>query len=175
MARDLALLIIDVQAGMFSQPEQPYRGGEILEAIARLADHARAASIPVIYVRHDGGAGDPLARGTPGWEIHSSIAPNAREPIIEKRYPNSFQETDLREILDSLAVSKLIVTGLQSEFCVAATSLAAKSLGYEVTVVADAHSTFDGPNGSAEKLIENCNRVFGEHGIHLIPASEVLF
>ncbi|MFZ0659601.1 MAG: cysteine hydrolase family protein [Candidatus Binataceae bacterium] len=175
MARDLAFLIIDVQAGMFSMPEQPYRGGEILEVIARLADRARAASIPIIYVRHDGGAGDPLARGTSGWEIHPSIAPKAGERIVEKRHPNSFQETDLREILDSLAVSRLILTGLQSEFCVGATSLAAKALGYEVTVVTDAHSTFDGPGGCAEKLIEDCNRAFGEHGIHLKTAREVLF
>ncbi|MGC1340084.1 MAG: isochorismatase family protein, partial [Candidatus Binataceae bacterium] len=100
MARDLALLIIDVQAGMFWQPEQPYRGREILEVIARLAEHARATAVPIIYIRHDGGAGDPLARGTSGWQIHPSIAPNAAEQIVEKRYSNSFQETDLREILD---------------------------------------------------------------------------
>jgi aminoglycoside 6'-N-acetyltransferase len=175
MASDLALLIIDVQAGMFSFPEQPHRSAELLQEIAGLADRARAASVPVIYVRHDGGAGHPLAKGTPGWEIHDTIAPKKDERIVEKRFSNSFEKTDLREILDSLAVSKLIVTGLQTEYCVGATSLAARALGYEVTVVSDAHSTFNGPVISAEGMIEYCHRIFGERGVQMQPARELQF
>jgi aminoglycoside 6'-N-acetyltransferase len=175
MASDLALLIIDVQAGMFSFPEQPHRSAELLQEIAGLADRARAASVPVIYVRHDGGAGHPLKKGTPGWEIHDSITPQQDDRIVEKRFSNSFEKTDLREILDSLAVSKLIVTGLQTEYCVGATSLAARALGYEVTVVSDAHSTFNGPVISAEGMIEYCHRIFGERGVQMQPARELQF
>jgi nicotinamidase-related amidase len=175
MASDLALLIIDVQAGMFSLPELPHRSTQLLEEIARLADRARAASIPVIYVRHDGGAGHPLEKGTPGWEIHGSIAPKKKERIVEKRFSSSFEKTDLQEILNSLGVSKLIVTGLQTEYCVGATSLAARTLGYEVTVVTDAHSTFNGPVVPAEGMIEHCYRIFGERGVHMKPARELQF
>ena len=94
-----ALLIIDVQKGMFLPPAPAFRGEEVVARIGGLLGAARARKVPVYHVQHDGGPGDVLAHGTEGWQIHAAVAPSAGEPVTEKRYCNSFQQTDLRDRL----------------------------------------------------------------------------
>src|SRR5262247_448304 len=69
-----ALLVIDVQVGIIDH-FQAYNKDRVLANINDLITKARAAKIPVIYVRHDGGKGDPLEANTEGWQIHQRIAP----------------------------------------------------------------------------------------------------
>ncbi len=85
-----ALLVIDLQRGMFAATT-PYDGEAVLNRVAGLLDRARASGIPVLHVRHDGGSGDDLERGTPGWEIHPAVAPKDGEPIIDKDRCSAFR------------------------------------------------------------------------------------
>jgi nicotinamidase-related amidase len=97
------LLVIDLQRGMFPADQPPHDGEAVLGRVSGLLAQARAKAIPVLHVQHDGGAGDPLERRTPGWEIHPAVAPKAGEPVIEKSRCSAFHGTDLHEQLQARA------------------------------------------------------------------------
>lgn len=174
MENNTALLVIDVQVGMFEGPEGPVHGAErLLEKIGTLIHKAREAGTPIVYVQHCEDQGEPLEKGTPGWEIHPDIAPLLGETVVEKRTPDSFHETTLREALDAKGISRLIVSGLQTEFCVDTTCRRAFSLGYDVILVKDAHSTWDTDNISAAQIIAHHNQVLGGWFSDAVEASDV--
>src|SRR5215471_12783182 len=138
-----ALLVIDVQEGM--EPYTAHDGKGVVSRIAELIDRARRTGTKLIYIQHDGGAepGHPLAKGAPGHAIHHAIAPRAGESIIGKKQCSSFLGTNLDATLKTAGVDKLVICGMQTEFCVDTTVRSAHEHGYEVTLVSDAHSTGD--------------------------------
>ncbi|CAM3443379.1 cysteine hydrolase family protein [Paenibacillus lupini] len=160
MSMNTALLVIDVQAVMFHDDYPVFAGEKLLEHIQELLVKARANQVPIIYVQHNEGAGEPLESGTPGWEIHSSIAPEEQDTIVQKTRPNSFYETNLQQILEEKGIKRLVLTGIQTDMCVDGTCLGACELGYEVTVVKDAHSTWGQETISAAQIIEQYNEQF---------------
>ncbi len=173
-----ALVIIDVQAGMMEElgPSQV----PALERIRSLLDRARAAGTPVVYVQHDGPSGDSLAPGSPGWPIHPAIAPREGEPVVRKRAADSFYQTRLREELEALGVTHLVVAGAQTELCVDTTCRRALSEGYDVTLAADAHMTFDGEDRTAAQIIAYHNAVLGglphpDHEVTVRRVDEIAF
>ncbi len=172
---DTALLIIDVQAGMFAGAEQPYQGEQLLTKINHLLALARASATPIIYVQHGSRAGTPLEPGTPGWEIHPAIAPTGSDAIIQKRFPDAFQATTLQAELVARGIKKLVVAGMQTEFCVDTSCRRAFSLGYDVTLVQDAHSTWDTEHVTAAQIVEHHNRVLGDWFARLQAAKDISF
>ena len=112
-----ALLVIDLQRGMFAATD-PYDGEAVLNRVAGLLDRARASGIPVFHVRHDGGSGDDLERDTPGWEIHPAVSPKDGEPIVDKDRCSAFDATDLHERLRVLGIERLVIAGMQTEYCI---------------------------------------------------------
>lgn len=154
-----ALLVIDLQRGMFTQAQAPHEGEAVLARVADLLRRARGARVPVLHVRHDGGAGDPLERGTAGWEIHPAVAPRADEPVIDKDRPSAFAGTDLHARLAALRVDRLVVAGMQTEFCIDTNCRVARELGYAVVLVADGHTTFATPSLTAAQVVEHHTRI----------------
>ena len=174
-----ALLIIDVQVGIIDD-FHAYRGREVLEQINTLLAKARASNVPVIYVQHDGEKGHPLEVGSPGWQIHSAIKPHEEDLIIRKRASDSFFETTLQKELESKGVKRLIVAGCMTEYCVDTTSRRAISMGYDVTLVSDAHTTVDNKLLTASQVIAHHNALLdgfdaGSHMITVTPAGEMNF
>lgn len=157
MHKKTALLVIDVQLGMFqSTKKTPYQAHEFLKRLSSLINAARAHGVPVIYVQHASKRG-PFVPGKPGWAIHPDIVPHAGEPVVGKRTPDSFKDTELKSVLDKLDVHRLIVTGMQTEYCVDTTTRSAFSHNYDVVVVTDAHSTFDTAQLPAERIVAHHN------------------
>ncbi len=156
-----ALLIIDMQLGNFQEPNPIHHGDTLLKKVKRLIDKAHTAQTPVIYVQNNGGEGDPDERGTPGWEIHPSIEPKPGDVVVQKGSPDAFHETDLQQALTAKNIRKLVVAGLQTEYCVDTTCRRAYALGYEVVLVRDAHSTWDMGGLSASQIIDHHNQVLG--------------
>ncbi len=76
----IAVLIVDVQKALVEA--HPYREEEFLQELKRVADGARKAGAEIIYVRHDGDAGDELESGTEGWNIHGAVEPKPGERMI---------------------------------------------------------------------------------------------
>lgn len=165
-----ALLIIDVQVAMFSyENEYPYNGNTVLNNIREMLFKARENNIPVIFVQHTT-TNDEFIKDSKTWRICPEIAPLEGEPVIQKTQRDSFYRTNLKEVLQKLEVDKLIVMGMQTEFCVDTTCRIAYSSGYELTLVQDAHTTFDSPLLSAEQIVSHHNSVL--NGIAVLKTTE---
>lgn len=130
-----ALIVIDVQVNVVADAfERDAKVAKMAEAVTR----ARAASIPVIWVRH---SAEDLPLNSDGWQIVPELIPLAGEPIIEKKFRSSFIETNLEEVLANLKVSHLYICGAETNNCVRHTSMSALDSGYDITLIEDAHTT----------------------------------
>lgn len=173
---DTALLIIDAQMNMF-EVEPVFRANEMLATLESLILRARQADAPVIFIRHNGRPHGPSQPGTPGWDIHPRLAPRAGETIIDKHTPDAFYQTDLAGILDGMAIRRLVLAGMLTEYCIDTNCRRAWSMDYAVTLVADAHSTISGDYEnapSAEQVIAHYNatlRAFAD----VVPAADIRF
>lgn len=171
-----ALLIIDVQVEMFSDPDAPvYKGEDILANIGKLLEKARAVKVPIIYVQHTESDDKPMGKGKPGWHIHPQIAPSVQDVIVLKHTPSSFYKTGLQDELSSRNITKLVVAGLQTECCVDTTVRHAFCLGYDVVLVKDANSTYDIAPLTAPQIIQHHHRILGNWFARIIPTDEVEF
>jgi nicotinamidase-related amidase len=160
---------------MFAEDNPVYGGAALLATIGDLVAKARAAEVPVIYVQHNGRPGHPLEPGSQGWPIHPAIAPTAGEPVVGKATPDSFHETTLQAELEARGIVKLIVAGIQTELCVDTTCRRAASLGYQTTLVRDAHSTWDSRTLSAAQIIAHHNEALSGWFVTPKLASEIAF
>ena len=154
---ETALLVIDAQIALLAEA---WRADEIIAVIRDLQQRAREAGAPVIFLQHNHHDYRPLMRGEETWAIHPRLAPQSGDIVIEKTASDSFLGTTLHERLGRLRVRRLAITGLQTEFCVDATAREALSLGYQVTLAADARTTGDAVM-PAELTIRHHNHALG--------------
>jgi nicotinamidase-related amidase len=170
-----ALLIVDVQKIMFTEEGGVNQGEEVSFRIASLLEKARCESVPVIFIQHTDRDG-PVSEGAEGWPIHESIAPREGERIVRKAYWDSFMETDLTKVLEEMAIERLVICGMQTEFCVDTTIRGAFARGFrENLVVSDGHTTFDTPTLSAQQIRDHHNRIWGGRFARLVQADHISF
>jgi len=175
MGTDSALLIIDMQVALV---DGAYLACEVRERIAVLLAQARTSGILVIFIQHDHAHYPPMKPGTPGWQIHPALAPSEGERVIRKQASDAFYETTLRRELDASGIKRIVVTGMQTEYCVDTTCRRALSEGYDVTLAADGHTTGDTDILSAEEIIAHHNTTLGhlahpDHTITVKPSAEI--
>ncbi|WP_413560365.1 cysteine hydrolase family protein [Bdellovibrio sp. HCB209] len=157
MNLNTALLIVDVQVNMFSLNNPVHEPDDLLENLQKLLFLARASGTQVIFVQNNGEAGEPDETRTEGWLLHPELEIENGDLIVQKKLAEPFTDTELHKLLQSKGIHKLIVAGLQSEFCIESTCRKAAELGYGVTLVSDAHSTYPSSEGSAEQIIAKVN------------------
>ena len=177
MDRKTALVVIDRQLGIYETPGLPpvANGEGLLGNVERLIRGAREAGAPVTPVRHGEGPGVSLERGTEGWGIHPRVAPKEGEPIVDKETPDSFLRTTLSDELERRGIERLVLAGMQTEFCVDTTCRRAFGLGYGVTLAADAHGTWDTEHLPAAQDVAHHNEVMGSGFAEVVPTAEVRF
>ena len=132
-----ALIVIDVQTGVVAGN---YERDAVVANIAGLVDKARQEGVPVVWVQH---SDHHLERGSDKWPIVPELKPANSEPLVEKHYGDSFEDTNLEAVLSGLGVGRLVVTGAQTDACIRATLHGAFTRGYDATLVGDAHTTED--------------------------------
>jgi nicotinamidase-related amidase len=132
-----ALLVIDMQQGVVRQAHDVDR---VVVNINALVDKARSENVPVIWVQH---SDDDLAEGSDDWQYVPELIRQDDEPLVHKRYGDSFEETDLEALLAQRRVGRLVVTGAQTDACIRSTLHGALVRGYDATLVEDAHTTED--------------------------------
>src|SRR5260221_177530 len=103
----------------------------------------------------------PDDTGTAGWSCHPALPIEPADLVIEKRVPDAFDGTSLQQELAARGIRMLVIAGMQTELCIDATCRRAAALGYDVALVADGHSTFDGSRLSAADIIAPLNAPFG--------------
>ena len=172
-----ALLVIDAQNAILAAAAG--RDG-VLANIGVLVGRARAEGVPVIWIQH---SGDGLPQGSEGWRLVPELSRQGGDPLVHKRYGDSFEATDLAEILAGHGVGRLVAVGAQTDACIRATIHGAFVRGYDVTLVGDAHTTDDrtGYGGPpAEQVIALTNLYWSYTAApgrtaEVVPAAEVSF
>jgi len=132
-----ALLVIDMQNGAV---EGNHERDAVVANVGSLVEKARAEEVPVVWVQH---SSEHLVPGSEQWRIVPELAPHDAEPLVAKRYGDSFEDTDLEAVLSGLGVGRLLVVGAQTDACVRSTLHGAFARGYDATLVSDAHTTED--------------------------------
>ncbi len=143
-----ALLVVDVQVGVMKEAWEAER---VIGAVARTVQAARAEGVPVVWVQH--ADDDDLPTGSLAWQWVPALQPAATEALIHKQFNSAFENTALEATLAGLA---------SSNWCIRATAYAALERGYDLTLVADAHSTSamdpeDGPRIEAAAVVQELN------------------
>lgn len=153
-----ALLLIDMQVGLFDGPEQPHAAIQLITNIQTLITRARAAQVPIFAARHSGPLGSPIAPGSPLWQLLPELGlSEASDTLFNKYRPSCFQGTDLAERLAAADIGQLYIAGLKTQFCVDTSCRAASERGLTVTLLADAHSCMDTPQLTAAQIIQHHN------------------
>ncbi|HEX8498667.1 MAG TPA: cysteine hydrolase family protein [Actinomycetales bacterium] len=132
-----ALVVIDVQKDVVANAHD--REAVIANIGALVAD-ARTNDVPVVWVQH---SDDELAQGSEGWQLVPELTRQEQEPVVHKHYGDSFEDTDLEQVLAAASVGSLVVSGAQTDACIRSTIHGAFARGYDVTLVGDAHTTDD--------------------------------
>jgi nicotinamidase-related amidase len=149
-----ALLVIDVQNGVVGGAHER---DAVVANVGTLVEKARREKVPVVWVQHNDKG---LARGSDDWRIVPELAPGDAEPLVEKSYGDSFEDTNLESVLSGLGVGRLVVVGAQTDACIRSTLHGAFARGYDATLVGDAHTTEDQTEWGApppDKVIAHTN------------------
>jgi nicotinamidase-related amidase len=155
-----ALLVIDVQTGVVAEV---YERDAVVGNIATAVDKARQAGVPVVWVQH---SSENLPLDSDTWQIVPELKPSGGEPVVHKKYPDSFEETTLESVLAGLGAGHLVVTGAQTDECIRSTLHGALVRGYDALLVSDAHTTEDLTQWGApapEQVIAHTNLYWRYH------------
>lgn len=171
-----ALLIVDMQVGLFYAPQQPFEKARVLSNINQLIRRARTARVPILAVRHSGPEGSPIAIGAPFWQLlpELELAPQT-DALFNKYRPSCFFETGLDERLAQAGIRELVVAGMKTDYCIDTTCRVASELGYKVQLAADAHTTMDSPHLSAPAIIEHHNHVLNGPFARVLKTADIRF
>jgi nicotinamidase-related amidase len=155
-----ALLVVDVQNGVV---EGAHGRDAVVANVGALVEKARRAHVPVVWVQH---ADEQLTRGSDDWRIVPELTRDDAEPLVEKSYADSFENTELEAVLSGLGVGRLVVAGAQTDECIRSTLHGAVVRGYDATLVSDAHTTEDQTEWGApppEQVIAHTNLYWTYH------------
>ncbi|MBL8360369.1 MAG: cysteine hydrolase [Rubrivivax sp.] len=130
-----ALLVVDAQVDVLRAVHDRER---VVRNLAELVRKARAGGVPVIWVQHSDAE---LRRGSDGWKLAPEFVPAAGEAVVHKTYNSSFAETDLEQRLRALGITRIVLAGAATNWCIRATAYAALDRGYDLLLASDAHST----------------------------------
>jgi nicotinamidase-related amidase len=149
-----ALLVIDVQNGVVAAAHER---DAVVANVASLVGRARVEQVPVVWVQHND---EELPRQSEEWRIVPELSRGDDEPLVEKSYPDAFEDTTLESVLAGLGAGRLVVAGAQTDVCIRSTLHGALVRGYDAILVSDAHTTEDMSKWGAptpDKVIAHTN------------------
>ncbi|MEQ4208774.1 isochorismatase family protein [Actinopolymorpha sp. B9G3] len=155
-----ALMVIDVQNGVVADA---YERDSVVANIGTLVDRAREEGVAIVWVQH---SSEQMRKGSDSWAYVSELTRQEPEPLVHKTFADSFEDTDLEDVLAKAGVGRLVVTGAQTDECIRSTIHGAFVRGYDVTLVGDAHTTEDlSPWGAPppDKVISHTNLYWQNH------------
>lgn len=170
---DTGLLLIDVQRNMLEGTGAIPAASTIRPALAALLDQARAADAVIVHVQNDGSDGDPDQPGALGWEL--VFPPGDGELVIRKDQADTFAANpDLAGLLRERGVERLVVAGMQSEYCIQATARGARAAGFDVVLVSGVHATYD-DSAPAQEISAQVEQSLASDGVEVRDTTQVTF
>ncbi len=151
----MILLVIDMQKGLVD--EDLYAFDTFSERTTRLVDAARKNNVEVIFVQHDAGPGSGMSAGDEDFEIIDRIVPKEGEKVFVKTINSCFGNKDFKQYLKQQADKRLMIIGLQTNYCIDATVKSAFERGYDVIIPEGTNSTFDNDYMSGETAVRYYN------------------
>ncbi|MDC7715808.1 cysteine hydrolase family protein [Vogesella sp. DC21W] len=171
-----ALLLIDMQHGLYHAPDAPWQREALLANIQLLVNQARTAGAPVLAARHTGPAGSPIAAGSASWQLLPELGLDpAHDYLFDKTRPDCFAGTGLKAWLQAHNISQLVLAGMKTQYCVDTTCRAANLHGLQCVLAADAHSCMDTPQLAASQIIAHHNATLHGAFAQVLPSSQIVF
>lgn len=152
----MKLLVVDVQAAIYQENLYAYQ--TFTAHLQTLLRAARESGTEVIYIRHDDGADSEMTAGKEGFEIAAPFAPLPGERIFDKNVSSPFRDTGLKEYLCEQGEDTLIITGLQTEYCIDAAVKCGFEHGFRIIVPSYANTTADNVHLTGEQTYQYYNQ-----------------
>ena len=153
-------MIIDMQNGSFTTKAPRFDAAAVVRRINDLGELFRGRNLPVVFVQHDGTGTGEFEKYSFDWQLLGSLRISQEDFIVRKSANDAFYQSGLQLILNERKINEVLIAGCATDFCVDATVQSALARDYNVTVVADGHTTADRPHLRAEKIIEHYNWVW---------------
>jgi len=171
-----ALIVIDMQQGLFRGPTSPHSAGAVLSNICLLIAKARQALVPVFFARHTGPDDSPLSEQSPSTQLIPEMDVNVeRDIVFIKKHPSCFRDTGLQLQLIQRGVKRVVIAGMKTELCVDTTCRVASELGFRTVLISDAHTTMDNEFLSANEIIAHHNVTLAGPFVTLATADNLRF
>ncbi|MCR4622723.1 MAG: cysteine hydrolase [Clostridiales bacterium] len=168
----MILLVIDMQKGLAD--EELYAYDTFTERTAQLVDVARKNGVEVVFVQHDAGPGSGMSVGDEAFEIIDRIAPKEGEKVFIKTINSCFGNSDFKQYMKHQTDRRLMIIGLQTNYCIDATVKSAFERGYEVIIPEGTNSTFDNDYMSAETTVRYYNEDIWEGLADIVSFEEAI-
>jgi nicotinamidase-related amidase len=170
-----ALLILDMQVGLFHGPDKPWAGEALLNTLNSLLNKARRAGAPIFLARHVGPPGSPIEPGSPLTQLVQELLLQGDEVIFKKSRPNAFAMTDLADRLKACGSQGVVIAGMKTQYCVDSTCRAARDLGFDAVLIADGHTCTDTPTLKAESIVAHHNATLAGPFCRVVHAEDWRF
>ncbi len=167
-----ALILVDVQLDMLEPPNPVPSHHKVKRELTRLLENARKSGTFVVHFQNDGPKCEPDKPDSKGWELVFSPVPG--ELVFRKRVGDAFSNEELMPALKARKVRRVIIGGMQSNYCVADTCRGALRNGYEVVLASGAHAAYD-ENENATEISSNIERDLDREGVGVIPSEQINF
>lgn len=168
----MILLVVDMQKGIVD--EELYAFDLLMENTVRLIGAARESGVEVVYVQHDAGPGSGLTAGDEGFQIDDRVRPAPGEKVFVKTINSCFGNKDFKAYMERQADKRLMVVGLQTNYCIDATVKSAFERGFTVIVPAGTNSTFDNDYMSGETAVRYYNEDVWEELVDAVTVEEAV-
>ncbi len=168
----MILLVVDMQKGIVDEDLYDYQN--FLSRTVRLIDAARKNDVEVIFVQHDAGEGSGLSTEDEDFEIIDVIKPGKGEKVFVKKINSCFGNRDFREYMEKQEDKRLMIIGLQTNYCIDATVKSAFERGFEVIIPEGTNSTFDNDYMTGETTVRYYNDDVWEEIVDSVTMEEAL-
>ena len=168
----MILLVIDMQKGIVD--EELYAYDTFIERTVRLIEAARKNNVEVIYVQHDAGSGSGMSVGDEDFEIADQVRPEQGEKVFVKTINSCFGNKDFKEYMEQQEDKRLMIIGLQTNYCIDATVKSAFERGFEVIIPEGTNSTFDNDYMTGETTVRYYNEDVWEEIVDNVTIEEAI-
>ena len=168
----MILLVVDMQKGIVD--DELYAFDSFMEKTVRLVDAARKNGVEVIFVQHDAGENTGLSVGDEAFEIIDELSPEQGEQVFVKKINSCFGNKDFREYMEKQEDRRLMIIGLQTNYCIDCTVKSAFERGFEVMIPEGTNTTFDNDYMTGETCVRYYNEDVWEELADIVSVEEAI-